>query len=156
MPRVTSTNCDRLFISCLYHRSLPSLPRNHPFPSVSFAFSILLFFPGSYYGAFLRLHCRDPINQCKIFALTGLTEGPRSHLWALKRVANIANKKQTNCCKLKNINAHLGPRVSPSSLSRLLLPYSGFLPQRLRPLDERILVCPCLSLSSCNFVHTFS
>lgn len=92
-PRVTSTNRARLFIPCLYHRFLSSPLRNHPFLSASSAFSILLFFRGSY-GASVRLHCRDPINQCKIFALTGLTEGPRSHLWALKRVANIANKKQ--------------------------------------------------------------
>lgn len=55
----------------------------------------LLFFPwASYHGALPRPRCRGPINQCKIFALTGLTEGPRSHLWALKRVANILNKKQ--------------------------------------------------------------
>lgn len=48
-------------------------------------------------------------------------------------------QEATNCCKLKNTKTHLSDhQPSSSSLSRLLLPYSGFLPQYLRSLYERI------------------
>lgn len=52
-------------------------------------------------------------------------------------------QEATNCCKLKNTNAHLSDRrPCSSSLSRLLLPYSGFLPQRLRPLFYEWILVP--------------
>lgn len=97
-PSIYATSNVNKPLSPLYPLSLPSFLFVPAVKSpLSFCLLCLchpsLFSEASYYGASLRLHCRDPINQCKIFALTGLTERPRSHLWALKRVVNIANKK---------------------------------------------------------------
>lgn len=92
IPWVTSTNCGRLFIPCLYHRFLPSLLWNHPFPSVFFTFTISSFFV---LRCFPPSPLPGPDQSMHDFCVDWLvTEGPRSHLWALKRVANIANKKQ--------------------------------------------------------------
>lgn len=84
--------------SSLYPLSLPSLlsvPARKP--PLSFCLLCLFhssFFPGGSYYASLRLHCRDPINQCKIFALTGLTERAALPSMGTKTCRHIANKKQ--------------------------------------------------------------
>lgn len=61
------------------------------FPSFLFHFPFL--FSAAHTISLLASAVCEPINQCEIFALARLTEGPPCHLWALKRVANIANKK---------------------------------------------------------------
>lgn len=78
-----------LFVSCL--RSHASFSRDHLFPSFLFHFPFL--FSAAHTISLLASAVCEPINQCEIFALARLTEGPPCHLWALKRVANIANKK---------------------------------------------------------------
>lgn len=92
-----------------------SVPLSRPFPGRP-PFSFLRFIPEAFLPP-LAVPSRS-INQCGIFALAGLTERPRCHLWTLKRVANIAKQEITNCCELWNTYEHLRDRRSlfPSSV----------------------------------------
>lgn len=82
---ILSVSCP---FSCLF-LSRPSSPRF--FSTSPFLFPFL--FSAAHTISLLASAVCEPINQCEIFALARLTEGPPCHLWALKRVANIANKK---------------------------------------------------------------
>lgn len=99
---------DYLFPSFLFRSPFPPLSRPSPFLFSAVHTRSLLAAAG----------CSEPINQCGIFALAGLTERPRCHLWTLKRVANIAKQEITNCCELWNTYEHLRDRRSlfPSSV----------------------------------------
>lgn len=83
--------CFLYLIRFLPLRSHASFSRDHLFPSFLFRFPFL--FSAAHTISLLASAVCEPINQCEIFALARLTEGPPCHLWALKRVANIANKK---------------------------------------------------------------
>lgn len=92
-PCTSGTTSTSAVLSLSYSflaRSHASFSRDH-LPLVSFPLPLSLF-RGSYHSLLASAVC-EPINQCEIFALARLTEGPPCHLWALKRVANIANKK---------------------------------------------------------------
>lgn len=96
--RVTSINCGHLSIFLVL--TVVPLRRRYeitlrlPFFCL-FHFS---FFRNSYHSAplpLLPLSIAGADQSMQNFCVDrGLTEGPRSHLWALKRVVNITNKKQ--------------------------------------------------------------
>lgn len=130
--------------SSLYPLSLPSLS-SVPAMKPPLSFCLLYFFHSFFFPGFV-LRCSPPSplprpdQSMQDFCVDWLaSEGPRLPSMGTKTCREHREQEATNCCKLKNTNAHLSDR-QPSSLSRLLLPYSGFLPQRLRPLYEGILV----------------
>lgn len=119
----------------------------------------LLFIPG---GG--RRIAEGPINQCKIFALTGPTLRANAlPSKGTKTCREHHEQETTNCCKLRNTKARARLALpSSSSLSRLLLPFilvTAILHVACVPYERTCAflfarLCPCLSLSSCNFAFS--
>jgi len=144
----TSTNRDRLFILCLYYSSLPFLLWSHPLSSTSSTFSILLFSGAIVIRYFPSSPLLGSDQSMQDFCVDWLDWGTALPSMGTKTCRQHREQEATNCCKLKNTNAHLSDRQpSSSSLSRLLLPYSGFLRQCLRLLLYKRIRDTCILAS---------